>query len=152
MLALNRDVDARAVLAPAVEGFTPTSEFSEIEEARALLGILAQTGDVKAAAALQQQRVQLQISLGNALMAARGYAAPETTAAFARVREVAGGIADAGKRLAAYYGIFTGQHVRGEYAAMRETAQAFLREAAEQPHSGELGVALRKYRSNGRRL
>jgi hypothetical protein len=32
--------DARAVVAPALEGFSPTPEFSEIEEAKRLLAAL----------------------------------------------------------------------------------------------------------------
>jgi tetratricopeptide (TPR) repeat protein len=35
-----RAADARAVLAPALEGFSPTQEFPEIEQAQALLGAL----------------------------------------------------------------------------------------------------------------
>ena len=36
----NRDVDARAVLAPAVEGFPPTQQFPELAEAQILLTAL----------------------------------------------------------------------------------------------------------------
>ena len=36
----DRPADAHAVLAPALEGFSPTPEFSEIVEARALLAAL----------------------------------------------------------------------------------------------------------------
>ena len=39
--AANRDADARAVLAPAVEGFPPTQQFPELAEAQALLAALA---------------------------------------------------------------------------------------------------------------
>ena len=35
-----RAADAHAVLAPALEGFSPTSEFPKIEEAQRLLGSL----------------------------------------------------------------------------------------------------------------
>jgi predicted ATPase len=35
--AANRDADARAVLAPAVEGFPPTRQFPELTQAQALL-------------------------------------------------------------------------------------------------------------------
>jgi hypothetical protein len=35
-----RPADAHGVLAPALEGFSPTSEFPEIEEAQALLATL----------------------------------------------------------------------------------------------------------------
>ena len=36
-----RPADAHAVLAPALEGFSPTPEFPEIAEAQALLAVLA---------------------------------------------------------------------------------------------------------------
>ena len=38
--AANRDVDAHAVLAPAVEGFPPTRQFPELTEAQTLLSAL----------------------------------------------------------------------------------------------------------------
>jgi predicted ATPase len=43
----NRAADAHAVLAPALEGFSPTPEFSEIAEAQTLLAVLAETEEVK---------------------------------------------------------------------------------------------------------
>ena len=43
-----RPLDARAVLAPALEGFSPTLEMPEIAEAQALLAALAETEQVKA--------------------------------------------------------------------------------------------------------
>ena len=39
--AANRDADAHAVLAPAVEGFPPTQQFPELTEAQALLSALS---------------------------------------------------------------------------------------------------------------
>jgi len=39
--AANRDLDARAVLAPAVEGFPPTQQFPELTEAQTLLAALS---------------------------------------------------------------------------------------------------------------
>jgi len=39
--AANRDADARAVLAPAVEGFPPTRQFSELTDAQTLLAALS---------------------------------------------------------------------------------------------------------------
>jgi predicted ATPase len=38
--AANRDADAHAVLAPAVEGFPPTQQFPELAEAQTLLAVL----------------------------------------------------------------------------------------------------------------
>ena len=59
----------------------------EIAEAQALLTALTQTDEVKAAAARRQRRQRLQVTYGNALIAARGFGAPETTEAFAIARE-----------------------------------------------------------------
>ena len=117
------------MLAPAVEGFPPTRQFPELAEAQALLSALSESDAVKSAAALRQRRVHLQISLGNALIWAKGYTAPETSAAFARVRELASRVEDASERFSAYFGLWVGHLTRGEPAPMREMAELFLREA-----------------------
>lgn len=51
--------EARAVLAPALEGFSPTSQMPEIAEARALFEALAEADDVKAANTTRRKRVDL---------------------------------------------------------------------------------------------
>jgi len=127
--ATNREADAHAVLAPAVEDFPPTRQFPELTEAQTLLAALSETDAVKRAAVLRQRRVYLQISLGNALIWAKGYQAPETSAAFARARELASQVKDASERLSAYYGLWAGHFNRCEPAPMREIAELFLREA-----------------------
>ena len=66
--AANRDADAHAVLAAAVEGFPPTQQFLELAEAETLLAALAQSDEVRSAAALHQRQLRLQTSLGNALI------------------------------------------------------------------------------------
>ena len=83
-----RPLEAHAILAPALDGFAPTEEMPEIAEAQAALAVLAKTDEVKAEAAQRQRLTQLHVSYGNALIAAQGYGAPETTKAFARAREV----------------------------------------------------------------
>jgi len=60
----NRAADAHAVLASAFKGFSPTPEFPEIEQAQVLLAALAETDEVKNAAASRQRRLKLQTSLG----------------------------------------------------------------------------------------
>jgi predicted ATPase len=80
---------------------------------------------------------------GNALIAARGYAAPETTEAFARARESASGDKDATEKLAGNYGLWVGGYVRGELPSMRAHAQAFLDDVAARPNSPEAAVAHR---------
>ena len=74
-----RPVEAHGVLAPALEGFAPTSAMPQIAEAQALLVALAGTDEVRAHVAQRHRLTQLQVSYGNALIAARGHGAPETT-------------------------------------------------------------------------
>ena len=112
--SINRAADAHAVLAPALEGFSPTPEMPEIAEAQALLAALAATDEVKVEAAHRHRLTQLHVSYGNALIAARGYGALETTAAFAKAREAASGDKDGRGRLAADYGLWAGSYMRGE--------------------------------------
>ena len=138
-----RPADAHAVLAPALDGFTPTPEMPEITEAQALLAELAATDEVKAEAALRQRLTQLHVARGNALIAARGYGAPETTEAFAKARESAPGDKDAPERLAADWGLFAGSYVRGDLLSMRAHAAAFLSDVEARPESPEAGVAHR---------
>jgi class 3 adenylate cyclase/predicted ATPase len=136
-----RGADAHAVLAPALEGFSPTPEFPEIEQAQTLLAALAVTDKVKNAAEARQRRLKLQTAYGNALISARGYQAPETTAAFARARELAAGTEDASERFSVFYGQWAGSFVRAELPAMRELAATLLRETPRR--SPEAGIAHR---------
>jgi predicted ATPase len=126
--AANRDADAYAVLAPAVEGFPPTQQFPELTEAQTLLAALSESDAVKSAAALRQRRLQLQTSFGNALVWAKGQQAPETSAAFARARELANRVEDASERFSAYWGLAVGHLVR---SPLRDWAPGKLHLAPE---------------------
>ena len=139
----DRPADAHAVLAPALEGFSPTPEFLEIEEAQALLAKLAETDEVKNAAAARQRRLKLQTSYGQAMLHARGYSAPETTAAFARARELTAGIENPAERFSVYFGLWAGSFVRGDLAATREITDIMLAETKERPDSPEACTAIR---------
>ena len=86
---------------------------------------------------------KLHVAYGNALIAARGYGAPETTEAFARAGESAFGDKDAPERLAADYGRWAGSYVRGELSAMRAHAETFLGDVQARPDQPEAGVARR---------
>ena len=138
-----RPAEAHAVLAPALDGFAPTPEMPEIAEAQALLAELVQSHEVKAETAQRQRRTQLHVAYGNALIAARGIGAPETTEAFARAREGALGDKDAPERLAVHYGLWAGSSVRGDLPEMRAHAEAFLNDVEARPDSPEAGVAHR---------
>jgi class 3 adenylate cyclase/predicted ATPase len=138
-----RPVDAHAILAPALEGFSPTSEMPEIAEAQALLAALAQNDEVKAEAARRQRLTQLHVARGLALFATRGGGAPETTEAFAKGREWTFGDENAPGRFVADFGLWVGSYVRGELPSMRGHAVAFLSDVAAKPDSPEAGVAHR---------
>ena len=114
---------------------------SAFQEAIAHLGKAIAMADK--AGGLSPQGQRLHVAYGNALIAARGYGAPETTAAFARARESAFGDKDAPERLAVDDGLWAGSHVRGELPSMRRDAAAFLSHVEARPDSAEAGVAHR---------
>jgi len=120
---------------------------SAFKEAAAHLGKAIELADKLAApapsAAPSSNRLRLQTSLGNALIWAKGYQAPETSAAFARARELASRVEDASERFSAYYGLWAGHLNRCEPAPMREMAELFLREAAARPNCPEAVIAHR---------
>jgi class 3 adenylate cyclase/predicted ATPase len=64
--------------------------------------------------------LELQLTLGQALIAARGYTAVETTAAFARAEQLVDKIGDTGQRYSALYGIFVGYLIGGNIDAASE--------------------------------
>ena len=129
------------MLAPALEGFSPTPEFPEIDEAQTLLAALAETDEVKNAAASRQRRLQLQTSYGRAMAWSKGFAAEETKAAFARAAELAPGVDDADARFVAYYGLWLGSFARGELAMARKAAETFQYEAENETLITEATVA-----------
>ena len=114
-----RAADAHAVLAPALEGFSPTPEFPEIEEAQTLLAALAETDEVKNVAASRQRRLKLQTSYGLALAWSRGFVSEEAKAAFTRAQELStgGGISD--ERFTALYGRWVNNIIGGELGQAR---------------------------------
>ena len=138
-----RPADAHAVLAPALEGFSSTPEFPEIAEAQTLLATLAETDEVKNAAASRQRRLKLQTSYGYAMMLSRGFGAEETRAAFNRAQELATGAENAAERFDTYYGLWVSSLLRGDLGLARKTAETFRREANSARRMTEAGVASR---------
>jgi predicted ATPase len=102
---------------------------AHLGKAIALADKLAANAGTAASAASASNRLRLQTSLGNALIWATGYQAPETSAAFARARELASRVEDASERFSAYFGLWVGHLTRCEPEPMREMAELFLREA-----------------------
>jgi predicted ATPase len=132
-----RPADAHAFLAPALEGFSPTSEMLEIAEAQALLAELAETKEVKAAEEQRQRRLDLQTAYGHALMWSKGFAAEETSAALARIEDFAGPKENAATRFAAYYAQCQSMFVGGQSHLARERSETFLRAAQAEGRATE---------------
>ena len=138
-----RPADAYAVLAQPLEGFSPTPELPEIEEAQKLLAALADTGEVKKAIAARQRQLKLQTSYGRAMMWSRGFGDKEASAAFERAHDLAAEIDDPAERLTTYYGLWVGRLLRGETGLARASAENFLQEAQRQVWIGEAAVGHR---------
>jgi class 3 adenylate cyclase/tetratricopeptide (TPR) repeat protein len=114
---------------------------SAFQEAIAHLGKAIAMADKTGGVLSQGQK--LQVAYGNALLQARGMGAPETTEAFAKARKPSDVEKDAPERLAVDYGLWVGSIVRGELAAARAYAEAFLRDVEAKRDSPEAGVAHR---------
>jgi predicted ATPase len=136
----DRLVEAHGVLAPALEGFSPTPGMPEIAEAQALLAALV---EVKAARAQRQRRLHLQTAYGQAMMWAKGFSAEETRAAFSRATELTAETDSFTDRFAAAHYQWTFAFVRGELRSARDLELSFLKEAEDTGRIVEAGVARR---------
>ncbi len=74
------------------------------------------------------------------------HSAEETTSAFSRARELAGGIEDALQRFSTYYGLWVGGYARSERLTMTEAAEAVLSGSRVATRSAEASIA---HRING---
>jgi predicted ATPase len=115
----------------------------ELVEAEALLAALAETDEVKVIEAQRRRRVDLQTSYGQALQLGKGFAAEETTAAFARAAELARPNENPAARFAAFYAQCIGSFFRGQFLLAQEIAETFLREAEADACATEAGTARR---------
>jgi hypothetical protein len=138
-----RAADAHAVLAPALEGFAPTPDFPEIEQAEALLAAFAETDEVKNAAAARRRRLKLQTDYGLALLWSKGYGSEEAKAAYGPARDLPGSADDPSERFAIYYGQWLGYLAQAELNSALETAAAFLRDAENARRPTETAAAHR---------
>jgi predicted ATPase len=73
------------------------------------------------------QELDLQIALGSALMATRGYAAPEVAETYLRARELCRLVGDTPRLFPVLHGLYRFHHVRGELQAAREVGEQLLR-------------------------
>jgi predicted ATPase len=96
----------------------------------------------------QGHELDLQMTLGGALIAAKGYAAPETGAAFARARELCEWVGDAATAFRVLYGEWAYLMVKGEVPAGYEVTQEFLRLAERKGSSDVLVIGHRAVGAN----
>ncbi|HZZ24432.1 MAG TPA: AAA family ATPase [Roseiarcus sp.] len=92
---------------------------------------------------LSTQRLKLHTDYGHAAMWLKGFAADDTSSAYARASEYAGPAEHAAARFVAYYGQCLRGFVRGQHRQALETAEVFLREAEADGRGMEAGVARR---------
>ncbi len=88
-----------------------------------------------------ETELELQISLGQALIASQGYAAPKTTQAFSRALKLAESLGETPELYPALYGVWAARYIRGEPA--RDIALRFMKLAENEPDTGPRLVALR---------
>ena len=116
----------------------------ELAEAQALLAALG--GDVRRSrpqSAQRERRLHLQTAYGQAMMWAKGFAAEETKAAFARASELAANTDNFAARFATGHSQWASAMVRGEQRRARVLASSFLKEAEDAGRLVEVGVARR---------
>jgi tetratricopeptide (TPR) repeat protein len=95
------------------------------------------------AAASPSQRLKLQTSYGQALSWAKGYAAPETAAAFACARDFAVSSDNPGERFATLYGQWSVSILRADLAPARQVTEALLANAKKDATLPEIAVGHR---------
>jgi predicted ATPase len=100
-------------------------------------------GAATAVSASSSQRLKLQTSYGQAVMWYKGYGAEETTAAFARARELAKTSGNLADRFAAYYGQWVNSGMRGGHESVHEIAEIYLQEAEREQVAREITTARR---------
>ncbi len=114
---------------PAIEYWGKAGDLalrrSAFKEAIAHLGKAIQMTEELGDGSAKGGKLTLQVAYGNALIASRGYDAPETAAAFARAQGSAAAHKDDPERFAAIYGLWVGSYLRGELGAMRARAATF---------------------------
>ncbi len=110
---------------------------AHLEQALRLAEGLGEGSDQK------RSRLRLQITYGNALRMARGFAVPETQAAFAVARDLAAVVEDVSERFPAYFGLWNISYVRRDPKPMQDVAAAFLRDVESQPQSPNAAMAHR---------
>ena len=89
------------------------------------------------------ERLKLQTTYSQALSWAKGYAAPETAAAFARARDLAASDDNPAERFATLYGQWSVSILRAELASARQLAEILFADAEKAARPPEMAVGRR---------
>ena len=104
-------------------------------------------GDLPKGRIRDEYELALMISLGAALTATKGFAAPEVEAAFDRARKLCGRIGDAPQLFPALWGLWSFHIVRASHSASLELGQQLRKIAGREP-----GLSLEAHRALGSTL
>jgi class 3 adenylate cyclase/tetratricopeptide (TPR) repeat protein len=112
---------------------------SQLGRAITLIQPRLDTGD----AAALEQALSLQIQLGMASLARKGYGDDDTIAAFERALLLSENVPESPNRYSILYGLWIGKGIRGEHAEALKRADALVEEAQKASESTPLLVANR---------
>src|SRR5262249_57438527 len=101
------------------------------------LQLLAENSERKRAA------LELEVMLGQAMIADRGYAAPETREVLLRAKTLIDELTDPSQKFAILYGIWASHYVGGDVVKQRGAAAEFLAEAERHKDTAALCIAHR---------
>ena len=119
-----RPIEAHDVLGPALQGFSPTPEFPQIAEAKALFEALGKDETMKTDTARRMQRLKLQTSYGQAVMWSKGFAAEETKAALAQTLSLASQSDNTAERMKAHHARWAALYVSGQLQSAQRSPRS----------------------------
>jgi class 3 adenylate cyclase/predicted ATPase/DNA-binding response OmpR family regulator len=121
----------------AIEHSASAEAIGHLTRALELLQSLPESPERKLAA------LGLEVMLGQAMIANRGYAAPETREILLRAKTLIDDSTDSAQKFAILYGIWACHYVGGEVAKQRDVAVEFLAEAERHNDTAALCIAHR---------
>src|SRR5262249_23722207 len=110
-------------------GLRAIERSANAEAIRHLTGALESLQLLSESPERKRAALELRVMLGQAMIAERGYAAPETRETLLRAKTLIDDLTDPSQKFAILYGIWACQYVGGEVAKQRDTAVEFLAEA-----------------------
>src|SRR5262249_61198201 len=128
-------------------GKAPIQHSAKTEATGHLNNALALLRSLPADAAHTHVALELEVMLGQAMIASRGYAAPETQKTLSRAKMLMDDLTDPSERFAVLYGIWAGHYVGGEATKQRRAAIEFLAEAARHNHTAARPLGQRRART-----